>query len=183
MSLLYKMSDEELVLRCCRQERKAQEALFHAFSGRMLGLCSRYAGSIEEAEDIMQEGFVKVFQKLDSFRNQGSLEGWIKRIMINTALDHFRKNKNIRYQLDIETVEYAGSESPQIFSTLGSRDLLQMIRSMPTGFRTVFNLYAIEGYAHKEIGEMLGITESTSKSQYSRARAYLQKLLQTEQAL
>ena len=107
----------------------------------------------------------------------------MKRIMINTALDTFRKNKNFRYNIDIDTIEYAGSEPPHVMSSMGAKDLLKIIRSMPVGFRTVFNLYAIEGYAHKEIGEMLGITESTSKSQYSRARSYLQKILQTEKVV
>jgi RNA polymerase sigma factor (sigma-70 family) len=177
------MSDEELVHRCIRKESKAQEYLFKYFSGRMLGLCSRYSDSIEEAEDVMQEGFVKIFQKMESFRNQGSLEGWMKRIMINTALDSFRKNKNSRYNIDIDTIEYTSETNLHVLESIGAKDLMKLIKSMPKGFRTVFNLYAIEGYAHKEIGEMLGISESTSKSQYSRARAYLQKMLQTEKAI
>jgi RNA polymerase sigma-70 factor (ECF subfamily) len=177
------MTDEELVTLCCKQDRKAQEMLFKMFSNRMLGVCSRYTDSIEEAEDILQEGFIKIFQKMDSFRNQGSLEGWIKRIMINTALDSFRKNKNLRYQIDIESIEYAASETPHVIGAMGVKELLKMIKTMPPGFRAVFNLYAIEGYTHKEIGDMLGITESTSKSQYSRARVFLQKLLQTEKAI
>lgn len=177
------MSDEELVLRCIRKEGPAQEHLFKCFSGRMLGLCSRYTDSIEEAEDIMQEGFVKIFQKIESFRNQGSLEGWMKRIMINTALDNFRKNKNFRYNIDIDTIEYTSETNLHVLESIGAKDLMKLIKSMPKGFRTVFNLYAIEGYAHKEIGEMLGISESTSKSQYSRARVYLQKILQTEKAI
>jgi RNA polymerase sigma factor (sigma-70 family) len=177
------MSDEELVLRCIRKEKQAQEHLFKFFSGRMLGLCSRYADSIEEAEDIMQEGFIKIFNKLDSFRNQGSLEGWMKRIMVNTALDHFRKNKNFRYSIDIETIEYTSESNQHVLESIGAKDLMKVIKSMPKGFRTVFNLYAIEGYAHKEIGDLLGISESTSKSQYSRARVYLQKIIETEKAI
>ena len=177
------MSDEELVLRCIRKESQAQEYLFKFFSGRMLGLCARYTDNIEEAEDIMQEGFVKIFQKIESFRNQGSLEGWMKRIMINTALDNFRKNKNFRYSIDIDTIEYTAETNHHVLESIGAKDLLNLIKTMPKGFRTVFNLYAIEGYAHKEIGDMLGISESTSKSQYSRARVYLQKILQTEKAI
>lgn len=177
------MSDEELVLRCCRNDPKAQEELFKRFSAKMLGVCMRYAASRDEAEDALQEGFIKVFRKIESFRSQGSLEGWVKRIMINTSLDHFRKNKELRLNMDIESHDFAGSVAPSISGTLGARDLMKMISAMPPGFRAVFNLYAIEGYAHKEIGEMLGITESTSKSQYSRARAYLQRQLQTEKAI
>lgn len=177
------MSDEELVQRCIRKESQAQEYLFKTFSGRMLGICSRYADSIEEAEDIMQEGFIKIFQKIDTFKHNGSLEGWMKRIMINTALDVFRKNKNSRYNIDIDTIEYTSETHQHVLESMGAKDLLRMIKTMPKGFRTVFNLYAIEGYAHKEIADMLEITESTSKSQYSRARAYLQKLLQTEKSI
>ena len=177
------MSDEELVERCTRKDAKAQEFLFKSFSGRMLGLCARYTDNTDEAEDIMMEGFVKIFQKIESFRNQGSLEGWMKRIMINTALDAFRKNKNFRYSIDIESIEYTSETNQHVLESLGAKDLLALIKKMPTGFRTVFNLYAIEGYAHKEIAQMLEITESTSKSQYSRARVYLQKMLQTEKTI
>lgn len=177
------MSDEELVVRCVKKEAQAQEYLYKTFSGRMLGVCSRYTDSIEEAEDIMQEGFIKIFHKLETFKHNGSLEGWMKRIMINTALDYFRKNKNFRHSIDIETIEYTAETHSHVMESMGAKDLLKLIRTMPKGFRTVFNLYAIEGFAHKEIAEMLEITESTSKSQYSRARAYLQKLLQTEKVL
>jgi RNA polymerase sigma factor (sigma-70 family) len=177
------MSDEELVLGCVRKEPQAQERLFKTFSGRMLGLCSRYTDSIEEAEDIMQDAFVKIFQKIDTFRGNGSLEGWMKRIMVNTALDAFRKNKNFRHSIDIDTIEYTSETHQHVLESIGAKDLMKLMKTMPKGFRTVFNLYAIEGYAHKEIAEMLEITESTSKSQYSRARVYLQKLLQTEKAI
>ncbi len=177
------MSDEELVFGCVRKEAQAQEYLFKTFSGKMLGLCSRYADSTEEAEDIMQDAFVKIFQKIDTFKGNGSLEGWMKRIMVNTALDAFRKNKNFRHSIDIETIEYTSETYQHVLETIGAKDLMKLMKTMPKGFRTVFNLYAIEGYAHKEIAEMLEITESTSKSQYSRARVYLQKMLQTEKAI
>ncbi len=174
------MSDEELVQKCVSRESAAQEYLYKIFSGKMLGVCSRYAESIEEAEDIMQEGFIKIFHKIDTFRGNGSLEGWVKRIMVNTALDTFRKNKNFRHSIDIDTIEYTAETNQHVLESLGAKDLLNLIRTMPKGFRTVFNLYAIEGYAHREIAGMLDISESTSKSQYSRARVYLQKLLLTE---
>lgn len=174
------MSDEELVQRCIKKEPQAQEFLFKSFSGRMLGLCVRYADSLEEAEDILQDGFVKVFQKLETFKGNGSLEGWIKRIMINTALDAFRRSKNYRHAIDIDTIEYTSETHSHVMESMGAKDLMNMLKTMPRGFRTVFSLYAVEGYAHKEIAEMLQITESTSKSQYSRARTYLQKLIQTE---
>ena len=171
------MSDEELVERCVRKEPQAQEYLFKTFSGRMLGLCNRYTDSLEEAEDIMQDAFVKIFQKIDTFKGNGSLEGWMKRIMVNTALDAFRKNKNFRYNIDIDTIEYTSETHQHVLESIGAKDLLNLMKTMPKGFRTVFNLYAIEGYAHKEIADMLAITESTSKSQYSRAKAHLQKII------
>jgi RNA polymerase sigma factor (sigma-70 family) len=177
------MSDEELVHRCVQREPQAQEYLYKTFSGRLLGVCSRYCDSIEEAEDVMQEGFIKIFQKIETFRGNGSLEGWMKRIMVNTALDAFRKNKNFRHSIDIDTIEYTSETNQHVLESIGAKDLLMLIRTMPRGFRTVFNLYAIEGFAHREIAGMLEITESTSKSQYSRARVYLQKLLQTEKAI
>lgn len=149
----------------------------------MLGLCSRYTDSIEEAEDIMQDAFIKIFQKIDTFKGNGSLEGWMKRIMVNTALDAFRKNKNFRHSIDIDAIEYTSETYQHVLETIGAKDLMQLMKTMPKGFRTVFNLYAIEGYAHKEIADMLEITESTSKSQYSRARVYLQKMLQTEKVI
>jgi RNA polymerase sigma factor (sigma-70 family) len=177
------MSDEELVQRCIRKEPQAQELLYKTFAGRMLGVCSRYTDSIEEAEDILQDGFIKIFNKIDGFKGNGSLEGWIKRIMVNTALDAFRKNKNFRHSIDIETIEYTAETNHHVVESMATKDLVKIIKSMPKGFRTVFNLYAIEGYAHKEIAELLDISESTSKSQYSRARTHLQKLLQTEKAI
>ena len=177
------MSDEELVQRCVRKEAQAQEYLFKTFSGRMLGLCNRYTDSVEEAEDIMQDAFVKIFQKIDTFKGNGSLEGWMKRIMVNTALDAFRKSKNFRHSIDIDTIEYTSETNQHVLESMGAKDLMKLLKTMPKGFRTVFNLYAVEGYAHKEIASMLEITESTSKSQYSRARAYLQKMLQTEKAI
>lgn len=177
------MSDEELVQRCIRKEPKAQEYLYKTFSGRMLGICSRYTDTIEEAEDIMQDAFIKIFNKIDGFKGNGSLEGWMKRIMVNTALDAFRKNKNFRHNIDIETIEYTSETHQHVLESMGAKDLLKLIKTMPRGFRTIFNLYAIEGYAHKEIADMLEISESTSKSQYSRARTYLQKILQTEKVI
>jgi len=174
------MSDDELVQRCIRKEPQAQKLLYESFSRKMMGICSRYCETTGEAEDILQDGFVKIFQKIDTFKGNGSLEGWMKRIMVNTALDAYRKAKNFRHSIDIDTIEYTAETHQHVLESMGAKDLLLLIKTMPRGFRTVFNLYAIEGFAHKEIAEMLEITESTSKSQYSRARAYLQKLLQTE---
>jgi RNA polymerase sigma-70 factor (ECF subfamily) len=149
----------------------------------MMGVCLRFANCTEEAEDMLQNGYIKVFENIHTFKGTGSLEGWIRKIMINEALNHIRKNKAMKLNMDIEDVGYMLPAQSHIAENLNAQDLLKIIQHLPVGFRTVFNLYAIEGYSHKEIADQLGITESTSKSQYSRARAHLQKLIQTEKVI
>lgn len=170
------MTDEQLVEALLRQDAGAQRQLYERYSRRMFGVCMRYAKSQEEAEDLLQEGYLKVFQKISSYKNQGSLEGWIRRVIINTALDYLRRQK-----INWTGIEHMPeqAEAPPVLDHLHVKDLLQVIQQLPAGFRTVFNLYAIEGYTHKEIGELLGISENTSKSQYSRARANLIALLKS----
>ncbi|HEX5001981.1 MAG TPA: RNA polymerase sigma factor [Bacteroidia bacterium] len=175
-----RMSDEELVSGCIRKDPKAQRYLFDTFSGRLMGVCMRYCDSREEAEDILQDGLVKIFERIGTFKGNGSLEGWMRRIVVNTALDQFRKNKAFRNSFDISEMEHVAGVTDHVLETMDARDMLKVIKALPTGFRTVFNLYAIEGYHHKEIADMLGITESTSKSQYSRARGQLIKMLRKE---
>jgi RNA polymerase sigma factor (sigma-70 family) len=126
---------------------------------------------------VVQNGFVSVFQNIEAFRGSGSLEGWIRKIMVNTALTNIRKNKKLKQNIELESVEFMLPSSNYMSESFAAKDLLKIIQTLPTGFRTVFNLYAIEGYSHKEIGEMLGISEGTSKSQYSRAKAHLQKII------
>ena len=175
--------DDELAKGCIDGNPKAQKQLFDRFSGKMLGLCVRYADSVEEAEDIVQEGFIKVFGRIQSYKGEGSLEGWIRRVMVNTALDQLRKNKAFRNTVDLEINAPELATDDHIIESLSAKDLLKLMNTMPKGFRTVFNLYAIEGFAHKEIGEQLGISESTSKSQYSRAKVHLQKLIENAEKL
>lgn len=172
------MSDEELVEGCVRKDAKAQRYLFDTYSRRLMGVCSRYCDSREEAEDVLQEGLIKIFERIGSFRGNGSLEGWMRKIVVNTALDHFRKQKAFRNSFDINEMEHVAGVTDHVLESMDVRDMMKVIKELPTGFRTVFNLYAIEGYHHKEIADMLGITESTSKSQYSRARSHLMKMLQ-----
>jgi len=164
------MTDEQLVQKCNLQDPAAQRELYEKFSRKMFGVCLRYGNSKESAEDLLQEGFVKVFIKLSSFKNEGSLEGWIRRVIVNTALDHLRQQKiswsNIEIQEDALVTE-------QDFGNVDQKELLKLIQKLPDGYRTVFNLYAIEGFNHQEIAKELGINENTSKSQYSRARAQL----------
>jgi RNA polymerase sigma factor (sigma-70 family) len=176
------MSDEELVEGCVLKDAKAQRYLFDTYSRRLMGVCSRYCDSREEAEDVLQEGLIKIFERIGSFRGNGSLEGWMRKIVVNTALDHFRKQKAFRNSFDISEMEHVAGVTDHVLESMDARDMLKVIKELPTGFRTVFNLYAIEGYHHKEIADMLGITESTSKSQYSRARSHLMKMLQNENA-
>ncbi len=171
------MSDEEMLEGCRASDEHAQRCLFNRYSRVMTGVCMRYANRLEEAQDIVQDGFVKVFKKIDSFSGSGSLEGWIRRIMVNTALDYLRKTKAERFNVSIDDVEYQIEGQQLIESELRVKDLLMLIQALPRGYRTVFNLYAIEGYSHKEIAIQLNVSENTSKSQYSRARSLLQKKL------
>ena len=168
------MTDEDLVRDCSRGDSRAQRALYERFSRRMFGICLRYTSSREEAEDILQEGFVKVFQAIGMWRAVGPLENWVKKIIVNTALDHYRQ-QHTRIE-ETELFENSG-EGVEPLQQYHAQELLRIIQKLPSGYRTVFNLYAIEGYNHKEIAEMLNVTEGTSKSQYARARTHLTKML------
>lgn len=172
------MNEEEMLEGCIANQEIAQKCLFERYSGVMTGVCMRYADRYDEAQDMVQDGFVKVFKKINTFSGSGSLEGWIRRIMVNTALDYLRKIKNERFNLSIDDVDYSIKEQQIIESSMQAEDLLKIIRTLPLGYRTVFNMYAIEGYTHREIAEKLEISENTSKSQYSRARSLLQKKLE-----
>ena len=174
------MTIEELIKGCIDKNPVAQKELYETFKGKMMGVCLRYAEDRDEAHDILQNGFIKVFENLAMFKNAGSFEGWVRRIMVNTALENFRKNKAQKQNVDIANVGYFLKSDNDTGSTINANDLLKMIQQLPVGFRTVFNLFAIEGYSHKEIADMLEITEGTSKSQYSRARTHLQEMILSE---
>lgn len=171
------MTDEEIVTGCVNKNPIAQKHLYEKFSRKMMGVCLRYSENQEEAEDVLQMGFITVFGNIASFKSLGSFEGWIRKIMVNTALTNIRKNKKFKQNIEMDKVEFMLPASNHITETFAANDLLKIIQTLPTGFKTVFNLYAIEGYSHKEIGEMLNISEGTSKSQYSRAKVHLQKLI------
>lgn len=178
------MNDEQLVKKCLEKDALAQKYLFESFSRKMMGVCLRYSKDAEEAQDVLQIGFVKVFEKLHLFNNEGSLEGWIRKVIVNTALDQIRKNKKFDNNVDLDTVDFSlPTENENVLDAMGASDLLKIIQQMPPGFRTVFNLYAIEGYTHQEIADQLNISINTSKSQYSRARVYLQKIIIEEKIL
>lgn len=174
------MSEAELIKECIAGKSLAQKQLYQTYSRKMMGVCLRYAGNYDEAKDVLQEGFIKLFEKLGTFSGTGSFEGWMRRIFVNTALDAYRKNKQERQLLDIDDVGYFLSVKELVTDEMAAEDLMKVLQKIPVGYRTVFNMFAIEGYSHKEIGEMLGITESTSKSQYSRARDFLKNILEKQ---
>ena len=152
-----------------------QEELYRRFASKMYAVCMRYADNSNDAQDLLQEGFIKVYKNLDRFRAEGSFEGWIRRVFINSSIEHLRKRK-----LNLATVsekEENTIENTDIsaLDNLAEKDIIDLIQDLSPGYRTVFNLYVIEGYSHKEIGDLLGISEGTSKSQLARAKAILQK--------
>ena len=180
MNLDHSYTIDSLFEGCRRGDRKAQENLYKTLASRMMGICMRYAKDTFEAEDVLQMGFVKVFQKISDFRGEGSFEGWIRRIMVNTAIESYRKNLRNLNLVDIEEV-YDQPQNTFDMSVLELKDLLKLVQQLPNGYRLVFNLYVIQGYSHKEIAKQLGITEGASKSQLSRARAILkEKIIKME---
>ena len=170
-------TDKELIERCLENDPRAQEFLYKRFSRRMYGVCLRFARNTLEADDILQEGFIKVFTFLKDFRQDGSLEGWIRRTIVNTAINYYHSKENEWKETSIEKAESYKSVSEDALDMISTADLLDIIRELPEGYRMVFNLYVIEGYNHQEIAEMLNISENTSKSQLSRARMALQDRL------
>jgi RNA polymerase sigma-70 factor (ECF subfamily) len=171
------LTDNELINRCLLKDPRAQELLYRRFAPKMYGVCLRYAGNEGEAEDILQEGFIRIFNNLQHYRFEGALAGWVHRTMINTAINHYHKNLKFRKESELNENLLVATIHPDALSFLSRDELLQVIRTLPIGYRTIFNLYAIEGYTHREIGAMLGISENTSKSQLSRARNAIREIL------
>jgi len=174
------MFDEEIILKGCREgKRSAQKQLYDKYVSSMLAICLRYSKSRDEAEDLIQEGFLKIFQNINTYRKHGSLEGWIKRIMINHALNQYKKNRKIPFAEDVEEINeneiLSFDEEIETSEPVPPEALLGMIQSLPEGYRMVFNLYVFEGYSHKEIAEAMNFTENTSKTQLMKARRQLQK--------
>lgn len=168
------MDDNIFVQECLKGNSKAQKALFDKFAPKMLSVCLRYMKNVEQAEDVLQDGFIKVFRNLKSYKNTGALEGWIRRIVVNSCLDELKKSKKLLLNVQVEEVEYKLEAEDFTAEKMMADDLMKLVQNMPEGYRVIFNMYAIEGYAHQEIASQLGISESTSKTQYLRARAYLQ---------
>lgn len=170
------ITDSDLIEGCIKENRKMQYELYQRYAPKMFGVCLRYASNNEEAEDILQEGFVKVFRKITSFRGEGSFEGWIRRIFVNTAIEHFRRKNYLQPITEREenTVE---AKSLGVMDQLAEKDIINLVQKLSPGYRTVFNMYVVEGYTHKQISDLLGISEGTSKSQLSRAKIILQDLV------
>lgn len=170
--------EEELIKKCLKRDRKAQKMLFDKYSSMMMGVCLRYANNRSKAEDILQEGFTKVFLHLKTYTGKGSFAGWVKKIMINTAISYYHRHikSSLHDELDIAK-GITNNSDIEPDSEFSQEELLKVIGELPHGFRMVFNMYAIEGYKHREIAEMLGIDTGTSKSQYSRARKIIRDKL------
>lgn len=171
--------DDAILKGCMEGKRGAQKLLYQAYVPTMMAVCMRYAHHRDEAEDLLQEGFLKVFQNIHSFRSQGSLEGWIKRIIINHALNHLKKARRTPFFEDIDEIHerqiIPADEPVAVYSPLPHETLLSLIQSLPPGYRVVFNLYAFEEYSHKEIAHELNISENTSKTQLLKARRMLRQ--------
>jgi len=173
---IYRSNEEELIRGCVRRERSAQKHLYDTFSSKMYALCCRYVKDSMEAEDVLVTAFTKILDRIDQYKGEGSFEGWIRRVVVNEALTYLRRNRSMYIETELEAADRE-PDYQNISDHLEAEDLLNMIQELPAGYRMVFNLYAIDGFSHKEIAEQLSISENTSKSQLSRARVFLQKLL------
>ncbi len=172
-------TEDEIIDGCLKNDRKMQKVLYDRYASKLYALCLRYAHDRAEADDILQEGFVKIFFKIHQFSRQHSFDGWLKRVIINTAITHYHQNVKHYYQKDIDEIQESdiSGTNEVLESEYSAEELLTVVQSLSTGYRTVFNLYAVEGYKHKEIAEMLKIDETTSKSQYHRAKKIIQERL------
>lgn len=170
----------EMLEGCLRADQKSQEMLYKHFFGYCMAICLRYTQSRDEALEVLNDGFLKVFKNLDKYNSTKSFKAWLKRIIVNTAIDHYRSSKKHYFHYDIEEAHHLRHPQENADSALHYQDMLEIIKKLPTGFQLTFNLYVFEGFSHKEIAEMLGISEGTSKSNLSRAREMLRGLLQRE---
>jgi RNA polymerase sigma factor (sigma-70 family) len=173
---IYRAKEDELIKGCLKRNRNAQQQLYDLYSSKMYALCYRYVRHAMEAEDVLVMAFTKIFDRIEQFKGEGSFEGWIRRVMVNEALTHLRKSRAMYVETELEQADRE-PDYDRLSDHLEAEDLQKMIQELPPGYRLVFNMYAIDGYSHKEIAEQLGISENTSKSQLSRARTYLQKIL------
>jgi RNA polymerase sigma factor (sigma-70 family) len=171
------MTEEAILKGCLQNDPAAQRELYNRYSPKMLSVCYRFAHNREDAEDMLQEGFIKIFSQMHTFGNRGAFEGWIRRIIVHTCINILKKNKKFNESVDIIQATGAMVREESVPSIVQAKQIVECIRMLPIGYRTVLNLYALEGYSHREIGMMLDIEESTSRSQYTRAKAMLEEIL------
>lgn len=174
------LNELQIIEGCRKGDAAAQRELYDRFGATMMGICCRYAPDRTVAEDLLHDGFITVFTKIGEFRSEGSFEGWCKRIFINTSLGFLRKRDPVRETEHLDDVAWLGNGESDAVEKMSGEELIGKITSLPDGYRTILNLYAIEGYSHKEIGEMLGISENTSRSQYFRARGRLMEMIEND---
>jgi RNA polymerase sigma factor (sigma-70 family) len=173
----YNIPESDLIRACIAGNRAMQEELYRRFAPKMYAVCMRYANNADDAQDLLQEGFIKVYRNLEKFRAEGSFEGWVRRVFVNTSIEHFRR-KNTLYSITEKEENVIEDSDITALDNLAEKDIIALVQELSPGYRTVFNMYVIEGYSHKEIGKILGISEGTSKSQLARAKAILQKKVQ-----
>ena len=171
------MTEQAIIAGCLHNDAASQRELFNRYSPKMLSVCYRFAQNREDAEDMLQEGFIKVFTQMHTFQNKGSFEGWIRRIMVHTSINFLKKHKKFTESLDLTSAENLEVKEESIASIMQSKQVVECIRQLPIGYKTVLNLFAIEGYSHREISILLDIEESTSRSQYTRAKNMLSNIL------
>lgn len=169
------MTEQDLIIGCAKEDKVCQRELYKKYAGKMMVVCMRYSNNRMEAEDILQDGFMKIFDSIGKFKQEGSLEGWIRRIIVNVALNKIRVNNKMHFEEISSKSEIIVNDDSSVVEKLSEQDLLNIINKLPNGYKYVFNMYAIEGYTHKEIAESLGIEEASSRSQYSKAKKYLQQ--------
>lgn len=174
---------DKLVEACMQHDRLAQKILYERYAKSMMGVCLRYCGDYDTALDILHNGFIIIFEKIKNFRNEGYFEGWMRKIFVNESLTYLRKKNALRNTLDIDEIEVFDTNYPDAIDNLSAQEIIDKINLLPIGARTIFNLYAIEGYSHAEIGQMLHINEASSRSQFQRARMHLQKLILNDENL
>lgn len=171
------MTEQTILVGCINNDPSAQRELYNRYSPKMLSVCYRFGNSREDAEDMLQEGFIKIFTQIHTFQNKGAFEGWIRRIIVHTCINFLKKNKKFSKSIDLDQADYLEVKEETMPSVMQARQIIECIRQLPLGYRTVLNLYAMEGYSHKEIADMLDIEESTSRSQYTRAKVMLEGIL------
>jgi RNA polymerase sigma-70 factor (ECF subfamily) len=171
------MTDELILQGCVQHEPAAQKALYERFSAKMMAICYRYAGNKQDAEDMLQESMVRIFAHIHQFQQKGSFEGWIRRVIVHTCINYLKRQKKFHDCMDLTHAEHYVTRENHIPSIIQAKEITECIRSLPVGYRTILNLYALEGYSHREIAGMLEIQESTSRSQYNRAKNLLKQLL------